>query len=48
LESRGLKKIFESMAEQATGSEKKLHKYELRDLYSPPNIGGVIKENGMF
>jgi hypothetical protein len=38
LESRELRRIFGPKMDEVTGDWKKLHKNELNDLYSSPNI----------
>jgi hypothetical protein len=45
-ENRVLRKIFGPKREK-DGSWRKLHNYELHDLYSSPNIVRVIKSRGM-
>ena len=42
-ENRALRKIFEHKRDEVTGERKKLHKEELNDLCSLPNIIRVIK-----
>jgi hypothetical protein len=46
-ENRVLRKIFGPKREE-DGSWKKLHNYELHDLYSSPNIVRVIKSRRMM
>jgi hypothetical protein len=43
LENRVLRRIFGPKTEEATGEWRRLHKEELNDLYSSPNIIRVIK-----
>jgi hypothetical protein len=42
-ENRVLRRIFGSKRDEVTGEWRKLHKEELNDLYSLPNIVRVIK-----
>ena len=42
-ENRVLRRIFGSKRDGVTGEWRKLHKEELNDLYSSPNIVRVIK-----
>jgi len=42
-ENRVLRRIFEARRDKVTGQWRKLHKEELNDLYSSPNIVLVIK-----
>jgi hypothetical protein len=42
-ETRVLRRIFGPKRDEVTGEWKKLHKVELNDLYSSPNIIRVIK-----
>jgi hypothetical protein len=42
-----LKRIFGPKRGEVTGVWRKLHNEELHDLYSPPNIGRVIKSRRM-
>jgi hypothetical protein len=46
-ENRVLRKIFGPKRDEVTGEWRKLHKEELRDLYSSPSIIGIIKSRGM-
>jgi hypothetical protein len=43
LENRVLMRIFGPKRNEVTGEWRKLHKWELCDLYYPPNIVRVIK-----
>jgi hypothetical protein len=43
LEYRGLRRIFGSKRDEATGEWRKLHNEELNDLYFLPNIVWVVK-----
>jgi hypothetical protein len=47
LENRVLKRIFGPKRDKATGEWSRLHKEELNDLYSSPNIIRVIKSRRM-
>jgi hypothetical protein len=40
-------RIFGPKRDEVTGELRKLHKEEIRDLYSSPNIGWVIKSRRM-
>ena len=42
-ENRVLRRICEPKRDELTGKWRKLHNYELNDLYSSPNIDRVIK-----
>jgi hypothetical protein len=42
-ENRILRRIFGPKRDEVTGERRGLHNEELRDLYSSPNISGVIK-----
>ena len=42
LENRVLKKVFGPKVDEVTGEWRKLHKEELNDLYSLPNIVQVV------
>jgi len=46
-ENRVLRRIFGPKRDEGTGVWRKLHNEELNDLYSSPNIVGVIKSRGM-
>jgi len=46
-ENRVLRRIFGPKRNEVTGEWKKLHKEELNDLYSSPNIFRVIKSRRM-
>jgi hypothetical protein len=45
-ENRVLRKIFGPKRDEVTGVWRKLHKEELNDLYSSPNVFRVIKSRG--
>ena len=47
LENRVLKKVFGPKVDEVTGEWRKLHKEELNDLYSLPNIVRVVKSRQM-
>jgi len=42
-ENRVLRRVFGPKRDEVTGKWRKLHKEELRDLYSLPNIVRVVK-----
>ena len=42
-ENRVLRRVFGPKRDEITGEWRKLHNEELRDLYSLPNIGRVVK-----
>ena len=42
-----LRRVFGPKREEVTGEWRKLHKEELRDLYSLPNILRVVKSGRM-
>ena len=46
-ENRVLRRIFGTKRDGVTGEGRKLHKEELNDLYSSPNIVRVIKSRRM-
>jgi hypothetical protein len=46
-ENRVLRRIFERKRDEMTGGCRKLHKDELRDLYSSPSIIRLIKSRRM-
>jgi len=46
-ENRVLRRIFWPKRDEVTGERRKLHNEELNDLYSSPNIVGVIKSRRM-
>ena len=46
-ENRVLRIIFGPKRDEITGERRKLHKGELNDLYSAPNISRVIKRRRM-
>jgi len=46
-ESRVLRRIFGPRRDKVTGEWRKLHKEELNDLYSSPNVVRVIKSRRM-
>jgi hypothetical protein len=46
-ENRVLRRIFGPKRDEVTGEWRRLHKEELNDLYSPPNIIRVIKSRRM-
>ena len=47
-ENRVLRRVFGSRRDEVTGEWRKLHNEELRDLYSLPNIVGVVKSRRMI
>jgi hypothetical protein len=46
-ENKVLMRLFEPKRDEVTGGLRKLHKEELRDLYSSPSIIQMIKSRGM-
>ena len=46
-ENRVLRRVFGPKRDEVTGEWRKLHKEELRDLYSLPNIERVVKSRRM-
>jgi hypothetical protein len=46
-ENRVLRRIFGSKRDEVTGAWRKLHNEELHNLYSSPNIIGMIKSRRM-
>jgi hypothetical protein len=46
-ENRMLRRIFGSKRDELTGERRNLHREELNDLYSSPNIVRVIKARRM-
>jgi hypothetical protein len=46
-ENRVLRRIFGPKRDEVTGDWRKLHKEELRNLYSSPNIIGMVKSRRM-
>jgi hypothetical protein len=46
-ENRVLRKIFVPMRDEVMGEWRKLHKEELRDLYSSPSMIRIIKSRRM-
>jgi hypothetical protein len=46
-ENRLLKKIFGPKTDEVTGKRRRLHKEELKDLYSSPDIVWVTKSRSM-
>ena len=46
-ENRVLRRVFGPKRDKVTGERRKLHKEELRDLYSLPNIVRVVKSRRM-
>jgi len=46
-ENMVLRRIFGPRRDEVTGEWRRLHKEELNDLYSSPNIVGVIKSRRM-
>jgi len=47
-ENRVLRRVFGPKTEEVTGEWRKLHKEELRDLYSLPNIVRRVKSRRMW
>ena len=47
LENRVLRRVFGPKRDEVTGEWRKLHKEEIKDLYSPPNIVRVVKSRRM-
>ena len=47
LENRVLRRVFGPKRDEVIGEWRKLHKEELRDLYSLPNIVRVVKSRRM-
>jgi hypothetical protein len=47
-ENRVLRRIFGSKRDEVTGEWRKLHKEELRDLYSSPSIIRIMKSRRMM
>jgi hypothetical protein len=45
--NRVLRKIFGPKRDEVTGEWRRLHKEELNDLYSSPNVLGVTKSRSM-
>jgi hypothetical protein len=46
-ENRVLRGVFGPKKDEVTGEWRRLHNQELNDLYSSPNIIGVIKSRRM-
>ena len=46
-ENRVLRRVFGPKMDEVTGDWRKLHNEELNDLYSLPNIVGVVKSRRM-
>ena len=46
-ENRVLRRVFGPKRDEVTGEWRKLHKEELRDLYSLPNVVRVVKSRRM-
>jgi hypothetical protein len=46
-ENRVLRRIFGPKRDEVTGEWRKLHKEELRDLYSSPSITGMVNSRRM-
>ena len=46
-QNRVLRKVFGPKRDEVTGEWRKLHNEELKDLYSLPNIGRVVKSRRM-
>ena len=46
--NRVLRKIFGSKMDEVTGEWGRLHKEKLNDLYSSPNVLGVIKKSEKY
>jgi hypothetical protein len=46
-ENRVLRRLFGPNRNEVTGEWRKVHNVELRDLYSPPSIIGIMKSRRM-